>query len=354
MADYKVTDTQLSSIANAIRTKGGTSATLVFPSGFVSAVENIPTGGGVLVSKTISQNGSYRAADDNADGYSDVIVNVAGGSSPVLISKSISQNGIYNPSDDNADAYSQVVVNVQGGGGDSDSNFLIAIGASGGSIYDTKASVVGSFAFYRRTRSVVNAMTGIEMTNASIVLESAFGGCISHFTHASFPMCTKISSYAFTGCTGLQEIYFPVCTIIDFEAFSNCKNLTSASFPLCEYISGYAFESAGVISLCFPRCTSIYSAAFLNCRSLKTITLPVCSLIGTSAFSSCYALESAYFLSSSVVKLSNYAFNNTPMSKSTYLGYFGSIYVPASLVESYKSASNWSVYSDRITSYVEE
>ena len=46
MADYKVTDTELTSIANAIRAKGGTQAQLEFPAGFVSAVQAIPTGGG--------------------------------------------------------------------------------------------------------------------------------------------------------------------------------------------------------------------------------------------------------------------------------------------------------------------
>lgn len=46
MVDYKVTDTELTSIANAIRTKGGTQAQLEFPNGFVSAVQAIPTGGG--------------------------------------------------------------------------------------------------------------------------------------------------------------------------------------------------------------------------------------------------------------------------------------------------------------------
>lgn len=45
MANYIVTDTELTSIANAIRAKGGTSGSLVFPSGFVSAIENISGGG---------------------------------------------------------------------------------------------------------------------------------------------------------------------------------------------------------------------------------------------------------------------------------------------------------------------
>lgn len=46
MADYLVTDTELTSIANAIRTKGGTSASLSFPTEFISAINSIPTGGG--------------------------------------------------------------------------------------------------------------------------------------------------------------------------------------------------------------------------------------------------------------------------------------------------------------------
>ncbi len=46
MANYLVTDTDLTSVADAIRTKGGTSAALEFPDGFVDAVEAIETGGG--------------------------------------------------------------------------------------------------------------------------------------------------------------------------------------------------------------------------------------------------------------------------------------------------------------------
>ena len=41
-AIYKVTDTELISIANAIRAKGGTSSQLEFPTEFVSAIQNIP------------------------------------------------------------------------------------------------------------------------------------------------------------------------------------------------------------------------------------------------------------------------------------------------------------------------
>lgn len=56
MADYLTTDTELTSIANAIRTKGGTSAQLTYPAGFVSAIEAIPTGGSAETYIEMAQN----------------------------------------------------------------------------------------------------------------------------------------------------------------------------------------------------------------------------------------------------------------------------------------------------------
>jgi hypothetical protein len=47
MANYLTNDTDLKSVADAIRTKGGTSAQLEFPQGFVDAIDAI-SGGGVL------------------------------------------------------------------------------------------------------------------------------------------------------------------------------------------------------------------------------------------------------------------------------------------------------------------
>ena len=56
LVDSTQLDTDLTSVANAIRTKGGTSAQLAFPSGFVTAIGNIPTGGGTL---PLTQFGHY-------------------------------------------------------------------------------------------------------------------------------------------------------------------------------------------------------------------------------------------------------------------------------------------------------
>lgn len=62
----------------------------------------------------VTQNGTYKAKKDKVDGYSEVSVEVSTGGN--LITKDISENGTYNASDDNADGYSSVSVNVSGGG----------------------------------------------------------------------------------------------------------------------------------------------------------------------------------------------------------------------------------------------
>ena len=91
----------------------------------------------------------------------------------------------------------------------------------------------------------------------------------------------------------------------------------------------------------------------MGCSMLSEVSFPNLSYIGPSAFSGCTSLEKIVLLSTSVCSLGYYVFYNTPMSKSEYLGHFGSIYVPESLVSDYKVAKNWSSYAERITAWVE-
>ncbi|MDO4527418.1 MAG: hypothetical protein Q4C03_01375 [bacterium] len=62
LVDSTQLDADLTSVANAIRTKGGTSSDLAFPAGFVSAVQAIPTGGGGSgVSGTFTPSSNLRS-----------------------------------------------------------------------------------------------------------------------------------------------------------------------------------------------------------------------------------------------------------------------------------------------------
>ena len=68
MADYKVSDTQLTAVANAIRSKKGSSGQLAFPDGFVSEVEsitaNVSSGNKTIyVPLNISKLSAYEAVD---------------------------------------------------------------------------------------------------------------------------------------------------------------------------------------------------------------------------------------------------------------------------------------------------
>lgn len=64
-------------------------------SSVISVVESQDSGGGTIISisgntsnlitKTITENGTYEASDDDADGYSEVTVNVSGGTLPYLL-----------------------------------------------------------------------------------------------------------------------------------------------------------------------------------------------------------------------------------------------------------------------------
>lgn len=74
MADYLVTDTELTAVADAIRTKGGTSAALEWPDGYSQAVAAIPTGITPTGTISITDNGSYDVTN-----YASATVSVSGG-----------------------------------------------------------------------------------------------------------------------------------------------------------------------------------------------------------------------------------------------------------------------------------
>lgn len=67
LVDSAQLDANLAAVANAIRTKGGTSASLAFPSGFVSAIDAIQTGGGgMTIDQFVDHNYPQGAIETSA------------------------------------------------------------------------------------------------------------------------------------------------------------------------------------------------------------------------------------------------------------------------------------------------
>ena len=104
-------------------------------------------------------------------------------------------------------------------------------------------------------------------------------------------------------------------------------------------IGASAFEyCSNLTSVCFPAVTSIGAYAFQNCSGLISADFSLASSIGSSAFNSCFSLTSLILRKTDTIcTLSSSVFVSTPIKSGT-----GYIYVPRALVDTYKSASNWS------------
>ena len=131
----------------------------------------------------------------------------------------------------------------------------------------------------------------------------------------------------FQKCSSLTTApQLPAATLVKscyYGMFNDCSSLSQVNLPMCEYIGNYTFR---------------------NCYSLSQISLPVCKYITDYAFWFCSSLSIMTIGYSSICSLKNSnAFSKTQITSST-----GSIYVPTSLVDSYKSANYWSYFSTQI------
>lgn len=200
-------------------------------------------------------------------------------------------------------------------------------------------SYISDSAFY-----LCESLSQVSLPVCEYIRNEVFNRCIS-LSQINLPVCSYIRDGVFNGCSSLSQINLPVCEYIGYQAFMSCFSLSQISLPKCSYISTWAFwmcYSLNQVSL--PVCSIISDRGFQGCSALSQISLPVCSIIGYNTFDGCSSLSIITIGYSSVCRLQNSdAFNATQITSST-----GSIYVPASLVDSYKSANNWSYFSTQI------
>lgn len=197
-----------------------------------------------------------------------------------------------------------------------------------------------------------NSLTTVSFPTCTVIGSSAFQLC-SRLTTVSFPTCRTIEDNAFYRCESLTIATFSKCTRVENAAFFGCSSLTMASFPVCEHLGSSAFQNCyNLATAFFPMCISIFNNTFDNCRNLTTASFPICNRIDHNAFAHNYRLSSLFLGASSVCTLYySIAFTSTPFAG--YSSYFSGtpyIYVPASLVDAYKSATNWTYFSSYFSS----
>ena len=221
------------------------------------------------------------------------------------------------------------------------------------------------------------SLSSIELPNVTSIQALAFFGNDSLIS-VDIPVATNIAAQAFEHCDSLERIYLPELSNLQQYVFRSCAALKEIDAPLCTsyYTASNRFPWVGVTTLEYvtmgltgvtgiglkgqqnlkyaslPSCTAITAQAFAGCYSLKQFAVPsTASIIYASAFLNCSSLMSLLLLrESAITVLSNVnAFANTPLSVSVN-GVYGSIYVPEGLYQSYITATNWSIYKNRIVS----
>lgn len=306
MTTYLTTDTELTTVADSIRTKGGTSASLEWPTGFVNAISAIPSGGG--------DDSAYKAF-------------VARSTNTPTFPNGITEIGNYA-------CY-----------------YWSALTLS--SLPDT-ITRIGNNAFYYCTGLTLSSLPD----SVTSIGSGAFSGC-SGITLSSVPSgVTLLETSVFYNCTGLTVFSLPSSvTSISGSAFYNCTGLTTitasgvvtnlaqASFNKCTSLVRAEFPNATLTS-----CSPVFGSTTPSnaCRKLETVDLGNTMSLAANAFANCYKLQTLVLRRTSVVTLANVsAFVSTPMRG--YNSLTGTVYVPNSLISSYKTANNWKTLYDNGT-----
>lgn len=185
-------------------------------------------------------------------------------------------------------------------------------------------------------------------------------------TSVSDENATSVRDYCFYYCKKIQEVYLPNVTSIGTSSFRGCKMLSKINIQNVETLGNYALYGSNITELYLPKAITINTSACSYISQLKKVTLGNVKTIDKGAFSrdiNCEEIDIS--LNENVNSIGEDAFsNNGKLSKLTIRGTAlielkstnafagtaiayrtGKIYVDPSMVETYKTATNWSNYS---------
>lgn len=120
------------------------------------------------------------------------------------------------------------------------------------------------------------ALTSIDIIDDAIPF-ACFRGCKNIQEILNPDKIYKLSSFAFSGCENLEEIFLEHIQVIPAETFSNCKKLKKVGLNMgLRKIGSRAFFNCSSLSdINLPdTIDTIKKEAFKNCHSIKQITIP--------------------------------------------------------------------------------
>lgn len=135
---------------------------------------------------------------------------------------------------------------------------------------------------------------------------------------------TTLGAFAFQTCSKLVEVNIPNVTTLGAKSFSQCSALQRIELPNLKTLGGDCFTYCYALKYVdLGQVTALPSWSVSNCTVLETVVIRKSDKIATLSTTNALA--------------------NTPIASGT-----GYIYVPSELIDSYKSATNWSTYANQI------
>lgn len=257
--------------------------------------------------------------------------------------KTITENGVYQ-ADEGYTGLGTVTVEVAStGGGDIDALLDKTI-----TEVKSNAKTIPQYAFY----SCKN-LTTIDLPNVTDIDDYAFENCYV-LTTVNLPSARFIKKNVFKSCKMLKNLDLPSLNSFGSSAANGCTQLATINMPVAQYIYANAFYNCNALTtINLPELFTADIMSFYNCSALTTINTSKLKKIEGSAFANCYSLKTVVLREEQVATLANVnAFNNAYHLTGTVDATYnpnglkdGYIYVPKDLVESYKTATNWSTYA---------
>lgn len=173
----------------------------------------------------------------------------------------------------------------------------------------------------------------------------------SNLADVNLPKVNEIQSNNFNQCNVLTSLDLPLLETAGVNCFYNLLALEELHLPKCTklgasdtYYSSYCIYGLSKIKkIILPKVTVLGEYAITNCTALQTVDLGSATGIGL-AIRTCSKLETLIIRTPTLCSLtSTSALTSTAIAQGN-----GYIYVPQSLVEDYKNATNWTKYASQI------
>ena len=358
-----------------------------------------------LGTKSINVNGTYNAADEGLDGYSSVEVATSGdpeleasymsaidntlGRNVTKLPNGITKIGDYAFTQRTNLALSSLPETVTSIGTQAFNNCRKVSFTK----LPTNVTSISAYAFQGCTNLALTSLpegitqlyqytfarcTNLALTSLPESLTEIGGNCFQECTNlalTSLPSkLTTIQSYTFSKCTNLALTSLPEgATSFGSYAFGDCPSLALTSLPEgVETMASNLFQNCTSLALTSlpSTLTKMSNSVFYGCSSLALTSLPESLVdIGSNAFYGCTSLTeltingkittvntSTFYGCTRLTKLIIPNITSVPSLKgqnafggsTPIINKTGYIYVPDTLVDSFKSATNWSAFATQI------